>query len=158
MSLNESVVLFSTHNGADKQYEVKLTEQADGLWTVFAYNGRRGGTMTPQDKTKTPLPYQAAKKIYDATVRSKLNNHYHVGGAEATAYASITDALELTGISLHLPCPADESKVDSFINDSAYIGQQKFNGERRAAVVTEGSAYGSNKKGCKVELPLAIAK
>ena len=153
--MNESITLFSTLNGADKEYRIQLTAKDDGF-ILTGYNGRRGGTMTPQPKIAVPVPYAEAKADYDALLKKQLKKGYQPGNAGANYTAPIEQGIP-TGVSLHLLTQAPESDVDRFINDDAWCAQQKWDGERRP-LIRRDTVFGGNKNCFRVALTVDLAK
>jgi len=148
--MNESITLYSTKNGADKQYQIQL-EAKDGGFTVTGFNGRRGGALKAQPKTPSPLPYAEAKQVYDDLLKSKLKGGYHPGD-DGSAYVSPVDVGTPVGIELHLLTQASEADIEHYLTDDRYAAQEKFDGERRP-VARRATVMGSNKSGFLVPLP-----
>lgn len=155
MTQVRSVTLFCTKGGADKTYQIHLRPDGDG-YRVDAYNGRRGGTLTPQPKTNAPVAYDAASKIFDDLLKSKLKGGY-TPGEDGAAYQSADPALVQSGIDVQLLVADDEINVERYIRDPAYVAQEKHDGERRPVQISAESTAGINKKGFVVPLPLTIA-
>lgn len=152
----ESIALFSTKDGADKEYRVQLSEEPAGFM-VTGFNGRRGSALKAQPKTPAPVPYDVAKKAYDTLVKSKLKDGYTPGNSGAD-YVPPADVGVPTGIALHLLKQVPESDIDRYINDSAWCAQEKHDGERRPVSWDGQSAIGSNKRGFQCALVAAAAK
>lgn len=151
--MNESIRLLSTKDGADKEYRVQL-EAKDGGFIVTGFNGRRGGPLKAQPKITSPVPYDEAKKAYDALVKSKLKGGYNPADAGAE-YVVPADIGTPTGIKLHLLTQVPESDVERYIHDDRYLAQEKYDGERRPVARRE-SVIGSNKNGFQTTLPAAV--
>ncbi len=64
MTQAQRISLYYTGGTSDKEYHLQLELQGDG-WMVKALNGKRGGTLTTRDKTKSPVSYEAALKPYE---------------------------------------------------------------------------------------------
>ena len=151
--MNESIRLLSTKDGADKEYRVQL-EAKDGGFIVTGFNGRRGGPLKAQPKITSPVPYDEAKKAYDALVKSKLKGGYNPADAGAE-YVVPADIGTPTGIKLHLLTQVPESDVERYINDDRYLAQEKYDGERRPVARRE-TVIGSNKNSFQTTLPAAV--
>ena len=151
--MNESIRLLSTKDGADKEYRIQL-EAKDGGFIVTGFNGRRGGPLKAQPKIASPVPYEEAKKAYDALVKSKLKGGYNPADAGAE-YVVPADIGTPTGIKLHLLTQVPESDVERYINDDRYLAQEKYDGERRPVARRE-TVIGSNKNGFQTTLPVAV--
>tara|TARA_Y100001970_G_scaffold232603_1_gene289615 strand:- start:753 stop:1025 length:273 start_codon:yes stop_codon:yes gene_type:complete len=72
---NEKISLSFTEGASDKVYQAELKEVEGGSNVTFQC-GRRGNPLQSGTKTKTPAPYQDAKKIYDKLVKSKTSKGY----------------------------------------------------------------------------------
>ena len=72
---NEKISLSFTDGSSDKVYQAELKEVDGGFNVTFQY-GRRGKPLQSGTKTKTPVPYEDAKKIYDKLVLSKTSKGY----------------------------------------------------------------------------------
>lgn len=143
--------LWSTKAGADKLYNAFLRPKGDG-WTVDYTNGPRGGTMRTGTRTETPLPYEAAHKVYKTLVNSKVKDGY--GPADGgQAYTSSEFAGRATGLDLQLLTPIDEVTCSALLADDSWGVQMKANGERRPLLVKSGMVTGANRKGLLVDIP-----
>ncbi|MCE2721991.1 MAG: hypothetical protein LW865_01715 [Betaproteobacteria bacterium] len=160
--MQRSIELWANSGGPGKVYQVFLIPEGDGYRVNFA-NGRKGGTLAHGTKTATPVPLEAAQKIFDKVVREKLtgSSKYQVVEGEAPT-AAVTAAGELvpSGIDPMLLNPIDPSKVSLYLHDPIWCFQVKRDGERRPVKHTPGTApQGVNKKGYLVPLsgPIAAA-
>jgi bifunctional non-homologous end joining protein LigD len=73
--MEESIDLYFREGASDKIYLIQLNEEPSG-WTVTFQYGRRGKSLTTGTKTKKPVPYMNAKKIYDRIVNQKGDKGY----------------------------------------------------------------------------------
>ncbi len=151
--MNESIRLLSTKDGADKEYRVQLEQSGEGF-IVTGFNGRRGGPLKAQPKITSPVPYEEAKKAYDALVKTKMKGGYNPADAGAE-YVIPADIGTPTGIKLHLLTQVPESEVERYINDDRYLAQEKYDGERRPVARRE-TVIGSNKNSFQTTLPAAV--
>lgn len=146
-------VLFCTVGTSDKVYQMQLVEK-DGGWQVLAQNGRRGSTLTPREKTKPGIPYEAARAVYDSTLKEKLRDGYTTCESGQTDYAVNTAAGERSGLVPHKIVDADD--VHALIYDDRYVAQQKMDGQRLMAQVIDSVVVGSNKRGFITSISQAI--
>ena len=77
----ESIKLAFQEGNSDKFYNITLNEGggivgAEGQYTVDFHYGRTGTDGQTGTKTKEPVPYAEAKKVYDKTVASKVKKGY----------------------------------------------------------------------------------
>ena len=78
---SENITLYFKKGTSDKVYTASIEKAGTGSFVVnFAY-GRRGATLTTGTKTKNPVDYDSAKKIYDKLVKSKTAKGYKPGKA-----------------------------------------------------------------------------
>lgn len=138
---------------SDKVYKVTLEEQTSGWVVNFAY-GRRGNSLNTGTKTKTPLPYDQAKKVYDKLVISKVNKGYRTANtsSESLSINTIVDDKEDSCIRPQLLNEITEQEAVNFINDTNYCMQEKYDGRRRLIHKTDDSIQGLNKKGIIIPL------
>jgi hypothetical protein len=59
---------------SDKIYEIELIAEGEGLFHVVGYNGRRGAQLVAQPKTRAPVPFATARRIFDQLEQAKLNH------------------------------------------------------------------------------------
>ena len=148
----ESVFLRFKSGSSDKAYNVELRLNDDGWHVDFAY-GRYGSSLKSGSKTPKPVEYDKAKKIYDRLVLSKTSKGYSPQG-EGIAFAGTEYAGRVSGFKPQLP---NSVALEDFLdivreNPGKWIGQQKFDGERRGIKVVNGEIIGSNRKGLVVPL------
>lgn len=155
MTSNQSITLFSTKDGADKQYQIQL-EEKNGGFILTGYNGRRLGTLTEQKKISVPVPYAEAKAEFDALLKKQLKKGY-VPGEGGSAYTSPIDVGTPTGIDLHLLTEASEDDIERYLTDDRYCAQKKEDGQRRP-VARRDAVIGGNKTGFQVPIPKVIAE
>ena len=58
------------------EYHAAVEPRAEGFIVTFAIY-RRGGNLTAGSKTPNPLPLDAATKVFDKLVASKLAKGFH---------------------------------------------------------------------------------
>ncbi len=150
-TIETSAHLWSTKGGADKLYNLFLRQKADG-WVVDYTNGKRGGTMQSGTKTEKPVSYEAALKLFDATVSAKTKDGY--GPIDSgVAYTSSEFSGRATGLDLQLLTSIDEARCNALVSDPNWCMQLKENGERRAIFVKDGVVTGANRSGLLVDIP-----
>jgi bifunctional non-homologous end joining protein LigD len=150
---SEKIALYFQQGTSDKVYHASLEEVDSGNFIVnFAY-GRRGSTLTTGTKTKTPVDYVSAKKIYDKLVKSKTSKGYKPG-EEGPQYVTDTDRKD-TGIQCQLLNFIEEPNVIQLINDDAWWAQEKFDGKRMLIRKTD-TIIAINRKGLSVGAPGTI--
>lgn len=157
-----SVTLHSQVGGSDKIYKLSISAK-DGGWVVDYANGRRGSTLTSGTKTTIPVSYAEARRICNSQLYGKVGDGYvpiagsrFGDGMQAEAIAAI--ARDSTGWVPQLLSPLDHEDAERFLRDPDYVMQQKFDGERRFAIVSAGAVTGSNRRGYLVALPSPIVR
>lgn len=151
---NENISLYFSEGGSDKEYHTDLVETEGGFLVNFRY-GRRGSALTSGTKTKDPLPYDKAKKVYDKLVSEKMGKGYTTGES-GTAYQDTPKESLFTGVLPQLLNPVDETELERLFKDPAWVMQEKHDGERRMVSNVGGEWFGINRKGLRVALPLPL--
>ena len=151
----ESITLYFCQGGSDKLYQAAIAEREGGYVVNFAF-GRRGSTLQTGTKTTTPVPFDAAKKIYTKLVQEKTAKGY-TPGANGTPYAGTENAQRSTGILPQLLNPINEAQVERLIADPTYWMQQKHDG-KRVMLQGDNKIVGINRKGLTIGLPESIEK
>ena len=150
-----SISLYCQEGTADKEYRASIQPRGDG-WVVNTQHGRRGGTLTPGTKTPEPVSFEKAEKIYRSLCREKAAKGY-VATEGGTAFQNTEFAARDTGIRPQLLNPIDNVALHVLCGDPAWVAQPKHDGQRRLVVVEGGQAFGINRKGLTVALPLHLA-
>lgn len=151
---NEKISLYFSEGGSDKEYHAELLEAEGGFLVNFRY-GRRGSALTGGSKTKDPVPYDKAKKVYDKLVAEKRGKGYSTGES-GTAYQDTPKEALVTGVLPQLLNPVDEADLERLLKDPAWVMQEKHDGERRMVSNVGGEFFGINRKGLRVALPLPL--
>lgn len=150
---SEKITLYFKQGTSDKVYNASLENVESNSFAVnFAY-GRGGATLTTGTKTKTPVDYTSAKKIYDKLVKSKTSKGYTPGEGPMHAYTD-TDTKD-TGVRCQLLNFIEESEVNRFIHDDDWWAQEKHDGKRMLLHKTD-TVTAINRKGLSVGAPDAI--
>ena len=151
----ENITLYFKQGSSDKVYQAAIEPSCEQFIVTFAY-GRRGATLTTGTKTQTPVNYADAKIIYDKLVREKTAKGY-TPGEDGTPYQHTEKANQSTGILPQLLNAMSEEEVETFLTDSNYCMQEKWDG-RHLMVQKQGDTItGINKLGLIVALPEALA-
>jgi len=153
---NESISLYYSEGSSDKIYCADLVEVEGGYLVNFRY-GRRGSALTAGTKTKDPLPYDKAKKVYDKLVAEKMGKGYTTGES-GTAYQDTPKEAQFTGILPQLLNAVDEADLERLFRDGEWCMQEKHDGERRLVSNVGGDWFGINRKGMRVSLPLPLVE
>jgi bifunctional non-homologous end joining protein LigD len=151
---NESVSLSFTEGSSDKVYFAQLEAKDAGYVVNFSY-GRRGSTLTSGTKTASPVPYEKAKKVFDALVRDKRAKGYTDGEA-GTPFSGSELAGRVSGLQVQLSNAITEAEAESLINSADWVAQEKHDGERRPVRFGTDQPIGVNKKGLIVALPTSV--
>lgn len=154
--MNETISLYFCEAGSDKEYHADLVESGEG-WVVNFRYGRRGSSLASGTKTKDPVAYDKAKKVYDKIVAEKMGKGYTTGESGA-AYQGTPAGAEFTGTLPQLLNPVDESDLESLFRDSGWCMAVKHDGERRMASNVGGEWFGINRKGMRVALPVPVVE
>lgn len=159
MQDEKTVTLYSQLNGSDKVYVAQLRRADGDMWNVLYQNGKRGSVLTtPKAKNASPLPYEAAVKVFDDLVNSKKkgSSKYVEDESVAMAYQAAPDKAATGGFLPQLLNPIREPDVEAYLKDDDWIMQEKMNGERRPVRMAE-AVVAMNKKCDAVAVALSIA-
>jgi bifunctional non-homologous end joining protein LigD len=152
---NEKTSLYQTKDNTDKEYHCHLEQDGAG-WVVYGRNGRRGGNLAHQAKTAAPVPYDEAKKIYDALVKSKVKGGYSPDDA-GVPFQGTELALNFTGVLPQLLNPVSEEVAAKLLRDDDWVMQEKDDGHRRmASIKSPSEMVGSKRNGFPAPLPMAV--
>jgi bifunctional non-homologous end joining protein LigD len=149
--MKETATLYFREGSSDKVYTAAI-EEKDGLFVVNCSWGRRGSTMQTGTKTQSPVPYEAAKKIYDKLIQEKTAKGY-TPGPDGTPYAQTDKAERTTGIAPQLLNAIEEAETQRLIDDPDHWMQEKLDGKRMLIRREKGTVVGINRKGLTVALP-----
>ncbi len=149
-----SASLFYREGGSDKVYQAWLEASGTGYVVNFAY-GRRGSAHSTGTKTTSPVPYEAALKIYDKLVADKKSKGY-TPDTSGQAFAMTEKAGLVSGRLPQLLNPIDEDAVEAYMASDDWLLEEKHDGRRLMVAVTNGVVEGSNRKGLIVSLPKEV--
>lgn len=149
------IALFMTEGKTDKVYQLQLQQQGDG-WVVNFQNGRRGGALRNGVKTKAPVSYEAATKVFEKIVREKLSGGYTESDT-GIAFRGTEDAERVTGYQPQLLNPVKEEELLALADTGDWLFQIKYDGERRGLCRADGKIVGSNRRGLEVPVAETIA-
>lgn len=172
--LAQQIQLFYTGNGSDKFFTVFLVQAPGGdgsQWLVNTQNGARGAAGQARTKTPKPVAFDEARKIFEATAKSKINDGYTTDlsgvpftrcvmpGPDAAAVVDAPDlsrAREHTGLHAQLLVDIVDPKDAEAILDEPgmrWIFQEKEDGERCMIRKDGTSVIGTNREGLVSPLP-----
>lgn len=154
-AMKESINLFYTEGSSDKAYQAQL-EEKDGGWVVNFQYGRRGSTLKGGTKTASPVSFAVAKVEYDKIVREKKGKGY-TEDVTGSVYQDTDIGADFTGIVPQLLNDLREpGDIEARMKDDNFVAQEKHDGERRPVRRAADEVSGSNRKGLRVALPMAI--
>ena len=152
---NEKISLSFIEGSSDKVYQAELKEVDGGFKVTFQY-GRRGKPLQSGTKTKTPVTYDDAKKIYDKLVLSKTSKGYSPED-NSVEYSETEKAGESTDFKPQLLNPINDENLEEIFNNFPRVYMQtKHDGERRGIIITSSEIIASNRKGLRVGLQKPI--
>lgn len=144
----QSVQLFSTKDGADKEYQLRLVQVPTGFLVQYS-NGKRGSTLRHGLRTENPVDEATARKEYERVLKSKLKDGY-TECSTGEAFVGTDLAGRKTAFAPHLLTAIDESKVPGILGSNQYLMQIKHDGERRYAAHIQGEVVFANRQGLEV--------
>ena len=150
--------LFYTSGASDKEYHAQLLAEGSGYVVHFQY-GRRGGTLTEGTKTKAPVAFEKAVKVFESLLAEKIQKGYTQDTTGAIFGGSTQGTQEFTGILPQLLNPITADDAEHYIQSSDWIAEEKYDGVRRIMDCTDTDAQpGSiNRKGLRVGMPIETA-
>lgn len=158
MATPEKISLYCTEGSSDKEYHLELLQdEATSLWMLKFKNGRRGQALRGGDITKSPVPYEDAKKEYDRRVKSKLKDGY-TPNVDGAIYQDTIAGEDFSGFVPQLPTDIrNEETINEMMRSEEWILQQKYDGENRQISSDGTTVKGINKRGIFVPLPVSLA-
>ncbi|MDD2708121.1 MAG: WGR domain-containing protein [Verrucomicrobiae bacterium] len=150
----DRITLYYREGASDKVYQAAIEPSNGGFVVNFAY-GRRGAPLQCGTKTQSPVSYQEAKAIYTQLVQSKTAKGY-TPGQDGTPYAQTAAGERVSGIHCQLLNAIDADAVDPFLDDTAYLMQEKFDGKRLLLQKTGQAVTGINRKGLITGIPTSL--
>jgi bifunctional non-homologous end joining protein LigD len=153
-TLADSAVLFYKEGSSDKVYQVQL-EAKGSNWVVNYQYGRRGSTLTEGTKTDSPVEYEKAAKIFQAAITSKKAKGY-TEDTSGKVFAMSHNEVNNTGVVPQLLNNIEESTLNTYIADPAWMMQQKFDGKRMMIRRTGNKVEAINRRGLTCGFPDAI--
>jgi bifunctional non-homologous end joining protein LigD len=184
--MGKFVKLHCTDGGSDKIYEIHLEDRANGQAIVYGMNGRRGSTLTRQDKTDGPVSINEALRIFTNLQNEKIHKKRYrlidqrdtpAPGGRSIAIVETEVLIESGKVSKKITTipvldepvakkvilgpqllnPITEAEAMSLIEDDDYFAMEKKDGHRRLAL-SDSKVMGLNKKGEEVPLLENVAK
>jgi bifunctional non-homologous end joining protein LigD len=166
-TLPTSISLYYKEGTSNKEYHVQIVgSEEEGYKVNFQY-GRVGSSLTSGTKTKAPVDLATAievmgglrevngKQEYFGLVGEKMRKGYTTGES-GTPYQDTPDAGKVAGVLPQLLNFIPEEQVDIYLNDDAWILQEKKDGVRQMAKKNKKTVEGVNKKGLVVSLPTPV--
>ena len=160
MKIETTVTLYFKQGSSDKEYTVSLVPAEEGLFYVQYAYGKRGGPQTIRNKTASPVPSEAATKIYLKLIHAKKLKGY-TAGADAAAYADNPNAGNQTEFLPQLANDVSRNDLDRIcrMNMGDIFMQTKHDGERRGVIINETlDIVATNRKGQQVSIKEEILK
>lgn len=153
----QSISLFFTEGSSDKEYHIHMKEQDDGF-VVYGMNGRRGGSLKMQPKTDGKAISEAdANSIYSSLLKTQLKKGYSPMES-GIKFEGTEHAGRVTGLLPQLSNEIGMAEAERLINDDGWMAQQKGDGERRPFGVGANGAFGANRQGLAVPIPVPVAQ
>lgn len=155
MKTIESIDLYFQEGGSDKEYHLQLVDLSGSYGVDFQY-GRRGSTLNTGRKIETPAIDQA-KKTYDKVKIEKMSKGYHEEGRGNKTYSpAVVGGDSIQALILpQLLNPIEENEVDRYLNDDAFVGQEKKDGRHQIIRMLDGTVTVFNRKGKEIGYPAA---
>lgn len=151
----ETVSLYFTSGSSDKEYHARIA-QSGGGYVVNVEYGRRGSSLSTGTKTKSPVDYAAALRVFQKLVSDKTSKGY-TRGADGTPYLHSEKAKQVSGLLPQLLNVIDEPKAARMVDDPGWMMQEKLDGRRLILRKRGTDIEGINKLGLVVSVAATIA-
>jgi bifunctional non-homologous end joining protein LigD len=146
------VSLYFKANNSDKVYHAQIEAVINNKFVVNFQYGRRGASLTSGTKTSSPVPFEAAKSIFDNLVQEKKAKGY-TEGENGTPYQASESAGKVSGLVPQLLNFIEEDEVERYIQDDRWMMQEKVDGVRCMVRKVLDKVEGINRRGLVVNLP-----
>lgn len=156
----KSVSFICQEGGSNKEYHIQMVPSGDGFVINFQY-GAIGSSLKPGTKTPKPIDEAAAEKMLEKLIKERLAKGYTqthksypgdtVSGKAPAFSGPVITEKKTHGVYPQLLNSIAEDEVMKYINDDAYLAQEKKDGRRRMVILGE-NVIGLNKKGQEVAL------
>jgi bifunctional non-homologous end joining protein LigD len=147
------IELFFQEGTSDKTYVATWVKHDDSTHSVMVQWGRRGASLSQGNKA-VRVDEQKAQKTYDRLVQEKVNKGYAPAGEVS---GSPTPKRATLGPKAQLLTPMDDDDVDSYVDDKAWVAQQKCDGIRILCTVENKRVLPTNRDGQESDhVPKAI--
>ena len=152
----DSAVLFYKEGSTDKVYQVQLEPDPKHVgWVVNFQYGRRGSTLNEGTKTQKPVDFEVALKVFQKVVTEKKAKGY-TEDKSGKIFAMSHNEVNKTDLAPQLLNNIEETMVNSYIANPAFMMQQKFDGKRMMIRRTGTKIEGINRRGLTCGLPDVI--
>jgi bifunctional non-homologous end joining protein LigD len=160
VSVIKEIELFFQEGSSDKVYNAMIVKDGDA-YTVKVAWGRRGSTLNTGAKA-IKVALAVAQKKYDSLVREKTNKGYQPITAEVKPAAVATPVGEGSGSkaprarakvghAAQLLQPIDDDELEAFLANDKMIAQQKLDGMRVLAHISDGEILVTNRDGQRTD-------
>lgn len=153
--IHSQISFYYKDGSSDKVYHAQIV-QKDDLYVVDFQYGRRGSTLTPGTKTKSPVTLEVAEKAFQTVIRERIAKGYTEGESSAI-FQSVDLADRITGISPQLLNNLSDDELLKFIQDDEWMMQEKHDGRRLMFKKTKDEATAINKKGLSIAVPESVS-
>jgi bifunctional non-homologous end joining protein LigD len=143
---------------SDKVYQLSLEAASPELWCVNFAFGRRGTTLQTGTKTKTPVSYGEARRIYEKILAEKTGEGYRPFDQTPVPSHQAPAVLFFEGIEPMLCTAIEIGDAERFIRDGQYWMNRKFDGKRILLYRAGDVVAGSNRRRGRVDLPVRVAR
>jgi len=167
--------LFYKEGSSDKVYKVSV-EKADtatisgGKESLFVVNygyGRRGSALKYGSKTSSPVSLDKATAIYNNLISEKTAKGYQHTSQQGESGGKNGSRSRLPSIDAEeakrkapkncvLLNPIDSEEAERLLSDDEWAMQAKVDGIRLMIEITDGKAFGYNRRGIQIPLPSGI--
>lgn len=154
--ITQSIRLVFKDNRSHKEYNAYIENVDNDLHTVsFAY-GRVGKALTTGQKTPEPVSLEKAQKIYHQLVNSKVKKGYQPDGNSTAMQTPNLQPSHTPEFLPQLSNPVTQQQVHDLLSHTRFVGQTKYDGERRIIRFANNEVTGLNRRGLPVPLSKSV--
>lgn len=149
--------MYFKSGSSDKVYQARMESADGGGYVVLYAYGRRGAALSTGTKTKAPVDYATALRVFEKLVADKQSKGY-TAGADGIPYLHSAKAGQVSGLLPQLLNTLDEAEVARIVGDPRWMMQEKFDGRRLMLRKVGDTVEGINKLGLVVGVASNIAE
>lgn len=147
--------LYFQEGSSDKEYHIQLRPKDGGFVVNFQY-GPRGRVTNVGTKTVDPVSYDVAVKAFNKLLNEKTRKGYqHMENGNAPEFQGAVERVQ-SGYRVQLLTAMPENdggvSLEVMLASPDYVLEEKYDGERRLIIKSDGKVSGTNREGMVIPL------